>query len=369
MDKPTRYLALDVLRGMTIALMILVNNPGSWKYIYPPLRHAAWHGCTPTDLVFPFFLFVMGVSMFFSFSKYRDGLNRASLLKVGKRTLLIFAIGLFINTFPQWKTDWSTVRIMGVLQRIALVYLFASLLVLSLSRKMLIIASSLILMVYWGVLWYFGDGDPYSLTGNAVKVVDSLILTDQHLYKGFGTPFDPEGILSSLPAVVTSIFGFFAGLIINESPRKEVPARLFFGGLATTAAGWIWGLWFPLNKSLWTSSYVVYTAGLAAITLAILVYLIDIKEYKRWTGFFVVFGMNPLFIFAFAGLFMRSLHLFARITMDDGTSVPLTTWIYQNVFASWAGPMNGSLLYAVSCIVFFWLIGLILYRNKIFIKV
>lgn len=369
MDKSTRYLALDVLRGMTIVLMILVNNPGSWKYIYAPLRHAAWHGCTPTDLVFPFFLFVMGVSMFFSFSKYQNSLNRTTLLKVIKRTVLIFAIGLFLNSFPQWQIDWTNVRIMGVLQRIALVYLLASVMILALSRKVLTGISALILLVYWGILWFFGGAEPFSLSDNATIGFDRFLLTEKHMYHGFGIAFEPEGLLSSLPAVITTVLGYLSGTVIGSTKKEQLPIRLVGWGALVTAIGWIWGLWFPINKALWTSSYVLFTGGLAAITLAILVYIIDIKGYKRWTEFFVVFGMNPLFIFAFAGLLMRALYIFVKIPAPDGSSVPFNTWVYQNMFASWAGPLNGSLFYAISCIMVFWLMGWVLYRNKIFIKV
>ena len=369
MEKSTRYLALDVLRGMTIVLMILVNNPGSWKYIYPPLRHAAWHGCTPTDLVFPFFLFAMGVSMFFSFSKYQNSLNRATIIKIVRRSVLIFGIGLFLHSFPQWEIDWSHVRIMGVLQRIALVYLVGSLLILGLSRKGLMVASGGILIGYWAIMWYFGGDDPYSLAGNATIGFDAFLLSEAHMYNGFGLSFEPEGVLSSLPAIVTTTMGYFAGTVISGSGKKDVPKKLLLWGALCAVIGWVWGLWFPINKELWTSSYVLYTGGLASITLAVLVYVIDIKGHKKWTGFFVVFGMNPLFIFAFAGLMMRALFIFVKIPTADGNLMPFNTWVYEYLFVPWAGNMNGSLFYAISCIIIFWLMGWVLYRNKIFIKV
>lgn len=369
MDKSTRYLALDVLRGMTIVLMILVNNPGSWKYIYAPLRHAPWHGCTPTDLVFPFFLFVMGVSMFFSFSKYHNSLNVKSLSKTLKRTLLIFAIGLFLNSFPQWSIDWSQVRIMGVLQRIALVYAFASLLILGLSRRGLVSVSLVILLAYWAILRFYGGTDPFSLNNNATIGFDQFFLGQAHMYKGYGIEFEPEGLLSTLPAIVTTVLGYFAGVAIKKNIKTLIPVRLMLWGVAGVAIGWGWSFWFPINKALWTSSYVIFTGGLASIILGILIYIIDVKGLKHWTGFFVVFGMNPLFIFAFAGLLMRTLYIFVIISAPDGTLIPFNTWAYQQLFASWAGPLNGSLLYAISCIILFWLMGLVLYRKNIFIKV
>jgi predicted acyltransferase len=369
MQKSERYLALDVLRGMTIALMITVNTPGSWKYIYAPLRHSAWHGCTPTDLVFPFFLFVVGVSMFFSFSKYQNTLNRESLKKVGRRTLLIFLIGLFLNSFPQWKVDYSALRIMGVLQRIALAYGIGSLIVLSVPRKYIPFLGMGILLAYWGILTWFGGTDPYSLEGNAVIPFDKAILGEQHLWKGFGIPFDPEGLLSTIPAIVTVLFGYMTGLIIKNTEKEKVPRQLALYGVIAIVLGRLWGFVFPINKALWTSSYVFYTAGLAALFLALLVFIIDIKGYKKWTSFFNVFGMNPLFIFALSGLWARTLGTFIKIETADGTMMRGSTWLYENMFVPLAGNMNGSLLYALTHIFFFWIIGYVLYRKRIFIKV
>lgn len=374
MLKTQRYLALDVLRGMTIAFMILVNTPGSWQFIYPPLKHAAWHGCTPTDLVFPFFLFVVGVSMFFSFSKYENRLTKDSLLRVTRRFVLIFAIGLFINSYPQWITDYSQLRIMGVLQRIAVAYLLASLIVLTFSRKWVVVWGIVILLVYWAVLFFFGGEEPYSLTGNVTIPFDSKILGENHLYKGFrhdgqAVPFDPEGLLSSLPAVVTVLLGYLAGYTIKKTEKNRVPVKLFIYGVIFTLAGFLWSFILPLNKPLWTSSYVLYTAGLAAILFAVLIYLIDIRGYKKWTSFFVVFGLNPLFIFALSGIWAKTLWYIVRFEDAQGTIVTGSGWLYQHVFVPLAGNWNGSLLYAITHVVFFWLIGYILYRKKIFIKV
>ncbi|MGQ1890076.1 acyltransferase family protein [Thermophagus sp. OGC60D27] len=369
MKKSERYLALDVLRGMTIALMITVNTPGSWKYIYAPLRHSSWHGCTPTDLVFPFFLFVVGVSMFFSFAKYGNTLNKESLKRLGRRTLLIFAIGLFLNSFPQWGRDYSTLRIMGVLQRIALAYGFASLIVLSVSRKYVPWIGMAILLFYWGILGWFGGDDPYSLNGNVTIPFDAAILGEQHLYKGFGIPFDPEGLLSTIPAVVTVLLGYLTGVFIKTTEKVKIPGRLALYGLLTTIAGRLWGWVFPINKPLWTSSYVLYTAGLAALVFALLIYIIDIKGCKKWTSFFVVFGMNPLFIFALSGVWARTLGMLIKFETADGTVMRGSTWLYENIFVPLAGNMNGSLLYALTHVFFFWAIGYILYKKRIFIKV
>ena len=372
MKKTERYLALDVFRGMTVAFMILVNTPGSWSHIYPPLRHAKWHGCTPTDLVFPFFLFVVGVSMFFSFSKYQNTLNKETLWKVGKRTLLIFVIGLFINSFPQWNTDYSQLRIMGVLQRIALAYGFAALIVLAFSRKSIALVGVGILLVYWGLLYFLGGADPYSLQGNITNIVDASILGEQHLYRGFGIPFDPEGLFSTIPAIVTVILGYFAGLLIKETKKKKVPLKLAAYGTIATLLGWLWSFILPLNKPLWTSSYVLYTAGLALLLFALLIYIIDLKGYKKWTSFFVVFGMNPLFIFALSGLWAKTLSRLIRISTADGGTISGSGWIYQNIFVPMESVISqnaSSFLYAFTHIIFFWLIGYILYKRRIFIKV
>ncbi|MDP2337803.1 MAG: DUF5009 domain-containing protein [Bacteroidota bacterium] len=369
MKTTQRYLALDVLRGMTVALMILVNNPGSWAHIYAPLEHSKWHGCTPTDLVFPFFLFVVGVSMFFSFAKYGNTLNRESLLKIGKRTLLIFAIGLFLNSFPQWDADFSKLRIMGVLQRIALAYGIGAVIVLASPRKYLPYIGGAILLLYWGLLYFFGGSDPFSLQGNVTSIIDTAILGTSHLYKGFGIPFDPEGLFSTIPAIVTVIIGYLVGSVVKETEKKKVPKQLIIFGVAAIVAGLIWGLVFPINKPIWTSSYVLYTAGWACLVLALLIWIIDLKGYSKWTSFFVVFGMNPLFIFALSGLWARILGRMIKIAGPDGTPIGGSTWLYQQVFLPIAGELNGSLLYAISHVVVFWLIGYVLYKNKIFIKV
>lgn len=369
MKTTQRYLALDVLRGMTVALMILVNNPGSWAHIYSPLEHAKWNGCTPTDLVFPFFLFVVGVSMFFSFSKYGNTLNKESLLKIGKRTLLIFAIGLFLNSFPQWSADFSKLRILGVLQRIALAYGIGAVIVLASPRKYLPYIGGAILLLYWGLLYALGGSDPFSLEGNVVAHIDKAIFGESHIYKGYGIPFDPEGLFSAIPAIVTVIIGYLIGSVVKDTEKKQVPKQLIIFGTAGIIAGLIWALAFPINKPIWTSSYVLYTAGWACLVLALLIWIIDLKGFSKWTSFFVVFGMNPLFIFALSGLWARILGRMIKIAGPDGELMGGSTWLYKQVFLPLAGELNGSLLYAISHVIVFWLIGYVLYKKKIFIKV
>ncbi len=369
MEQSERYLALDVLRGMTIALMILVNTPGSWQYVYAPLRHAEWHGCTAADLVFPFFLFVVGVSLFFSLAKIQIKLSKESLLHVGRRALLIFVIGIFINSYPQWMTDYSQLRIMGVLQRIALAYGTAAIIVVCAPRRWLPGIGVFILLIYWGILCFFGGPDPYSLHTNAAIPFDKAILGESHLYKGFGIPFDPEGILSSLPSVATVIIGYLAGMMIQETARNRVPAKLIVFGIALTVVGSTWRLVFPINKPLWTSSYVLYTAGLASLLFALLIYMIDIKRYKKWGLLFSVFGMNPLFLFILSVVWGKTLRLLILISNGEGNTMTGSAWLYQNIFVPLAGSMNGSLAYALAHIAFFWLIGYVLYKRRIFVKV
>jgi predicted acyltransferase len=364
----TRYLALDVFRGMTVALMILVNNPGSWSHIYAPLRHAAWHGCTPTDLVFPFFLFIVGVSMFFSFSSVNHTLDSKMFLRILKRAVLIFAIGLFLSSFPQWKQDFSKLRIPGVLQRIAIAYFAASVIVLTVGRKWLPWISGAVLVGYWALLKYGGTGDPYSLEGNIVAVADKAIFGENHIYKGFGLPFDPEGLLSTLPAVITVITGYLAGAIINTVEKHKIPIRFSIIGITGIAAGLLWSLLLPLNKPLWTSSYVVYTAGWAFIILALMIWITDIKGITGWTSFFTAFGMNPLFIFALSGLWARFLTRIVKIGSGE-EAVNGYNWLYTNVFQPLAGDINGSLLFALFHILVFWLIVHWLQKKKIYIKV
>jgi len=369
MIKPDRYLALDVLRGMTIALMILVNTPGSWRQVWAPLRHAGWHGCTPADLVFPFFLFVAGVSLFFSLQT-SEGMSRKALcLKAFRRTALIFALGLFLNTFPQWLTDYSQLRILGVLQRIALAYGLAAFLILAAPGRWLAPIGALILLVYWGLLWVGGGTDPYSLEQNAVVLLDRALLGEAHLYQGFGLPFDPEGLLSSMPAAVTVLIGYLAGGLTRRPQPEGVLIRLCVSGAALTGAGYLWGVVFPINKPLWTSSYVLYTAGLALLVFALLIWIIDLRGVKRWTLIFSVFGVNPLFLFLLAGMWGRASNKLIFVTDAKGETVTFAAWLYHHLFVPLAGDSTGSFLYALAHVCLFWAVGFALYRRRIFIKV
>jgi predicted acyltransferase len=390
--KPDRLMSLDVLRGLTIALMIMVNTPGSWSYIYWPLAHAPWHGWTPTDLVFPFFLFIVGTAVWFAFKPYNHKLSPETTKKIIRRTFLIFAIGLALNAFPYLGYNFEKLRIFGVLQRIALAYGIGSIICLSLKRKPLMIAGGAILLIYWGILWFFGGNDPYSLTNNFARTVDLAILGKNHMYSGEGIPFDPEGIFSTLPAIVTVIFGFLIGQIVGTSQNKtKLIKQLLLIGISAVIIGQFWHFIFPINKKLWTSSFVVLTGGLATSFLALFIWFIDVKGYKKWAHPFIVFGMNPLFIFVFSGLiakiFGSMLHItylagkpllvifysgfrkYVSLSSVHGDFSSFSGWLYHAFYQPVMGNYLGSFAYSVTFILSYWLIVLYMYRRKIFIKI
>ena len=363
-----RLLSLDIFRGITIAFMIIVTTPGSWRYVYSPLRHSEWHGCTPTDLVFPSFLFIVGVSMWFSLKKYGHTLNSKSLVKILYRTAVIFLIGIMLHMFPYFGKSLSGMRIMGVLQRIALAYGIAALITTILSRKWVAIKGALILFGYWLLMYAAGSPDPYSLEGNFALKVDRFLLGSKHLYGGFGMPFDPEGLVSTLPAVATVLIGFLVGELVGKGSPSGVNAlKMALYGAGAVALGLLWGLVFPINKPLWTSSYVLYTGGISMILFAVLYLVIDVLEIRWWTGFFRVFGVNALFIYVMAGLWTKCMLLIRIGSASD--SVTLYSWLYKHIFVPVAGNMNGSLLFALFQVFLMWLLGVVLYRRKIFIKI
>ncbi|MCS6928931.1 MAG: DUF5009 domain-containing protein [Saprospiraceae bacterium] len=366
-----RYLSVDFYRGLTIAFMLIVNTPGTWAHVYRPLLHAEWHGCTPTDLVFPSFLFIVGVSMHFSFSKHGYANRTALLLKVMRRTALLFALGLLLAWYPFWGKNWSELRLLGVLQRIALCYGLASLLVLYLSPRKVFWVAIGILLGYWGVLlWGAAPGaDPFSLEDNLVRRVDLAILGAAHLWKGKGLPFDPEGLLSTLPAVVTVLIGWQAGRLMQQldSEKHKAVRILTVGGAIFTGLGWIWHSVFPINKSLWTSSFVLYTGGLSMIILALCVWVIEVLRWQRGLRFFLVFGANPLFAYLLSGLLVKTL-LNIRWT-EGGEKTNAYRWLYQHVFLPIEPYKTGSLLFALFFLIVCWTICWILYRRAIYIKI
>jgi len=383
--KQQRYYSLDVFRGATVALMILVNNPGSWGHIFSPLAHASWHGCTPTDLVFPFFLFAVGNAMSFVMPKLQQGNNSAFWGKVIQRTIMIFGIGLFLNWSPfvkfsedvlVWK-PWENVRILGVLQRIALCYFFASVIIYYGKSRMALFIGMMILVIYWVLSFSLGvPGHMYSLSGYFGNAIDQQILGLTHIYKGEGVPFDPEGLTSTLPAIVQVIFGYLVGEYIQLKGKNfDMLAQLLLTGVVLVLVGYIWDFSFPINKKIWTSSYVFYTTGLAMITLGMFIYLLEFKEAKgRWSQFFDVFGKNPLFIFVLSGFLPRVLALLRWVDHVDDKGEKVYTsalpWFYEHVCKNIATDLRiGSLLYALCMIAFMGLLAYILDKKKIYIKV
>ena len=362
-----RLVSLDIFRGLTIAFMIIVNTPGSWEYVYAPLRHAKWHGCTPTDLVFPFFLFIVGVSTFYSLKKYGNEFNTESILRIIRRMLLIFAVGLFLAIFPKFMRDYSSLRIPGVLQRIAIAYGIGAIICLTVRRDFLWVIVAIILLGYWGLMALFGGADPYSLESNFAAKVDLSILGANHMYKGFGVPFDPEGLLSTIPAIATVIIGYFIGELISKSAEGgKTVIKLLLLGAASAGLGLLWGMFFPINKPLWTSSYVLFTAGLAMGLLALIYLIADVFKFQIWGTFFLVFGTNAIFAYSLAGIWTKTMLNIKIATSAD--QITLYSWIYRNVFAPLAGNMNGSLIFALVQVLLVWSVVLILYRKKIYIK-
>ena len=393
-----RFYSLDVFRGATVALMILVNNPGSWAHIYTPLEHAPWHGCTPTDLVFPFFLFAVGNALAFVMPKLEAGGNAVFWRKVLKRTFSILLIGILLNWFPfiKWEHDhlvlkpWQYidssgnaqgVRILGVLQRIALAYFFASVIIYFFKIRGAFIASAFILLGYWFLCIAANPSDPYSLNGWFGTAIDKVILTPAHMYHGEivnGVPvvFDPEGLMSLFCAIVQVVFGYFVGdYIIKKGKTHEMVNGLFVSGCVLIFTGYCWDMVMPINKKIWTSSYTIYTSGLAMLILSVFIYLIEFKKWNGWLlKFFDVFGKNPLFIFILSGTLPRLLGL---IRIPNGTDLNgqpayLTPfgWFYEHLCKPISDNLNnGSLFYALCMIAMYWSIVYFMDKKKIYIKV
>jgi predicted acyltransferase len=364
--KPTRLSSVDLLRGLTVAAMILVNNPGSWESIYPPFRHAHWNGCTPTDLVFPFFLFIVGISVSISLHKAKEeGANKQVYLKIFKRTIILFALGLFLNGFPYF--DFSTLRIPGVLQRIALVYCISAILYLKYNKKSLMILSGIRLLAYWIILCFLpvpGLGHP-SLEPelNMGAWLDRLIMPG-HLWK-YSLTWDPEGLLGTIPAVVSGLIGVMAGQWLNsEKESREKVIGLFIAGSSLIICGLIWNGFFPINKGLWTSSFVLYTSGIALNALAFCYYFLDVvKIQKGWTSPFLAFGSNAITAYFIAELFAKAM---GEIKVGD---TDLHSWLFQHFFVSWLNPYNASLAMALVWVMLLWLPLRLMYKKNILVKI
>ena len=426
----TRLLSLDVFRGMTIAGMVLVNNPGTWSSIYGPLKHAEWHGITPTDYIFPFFLFIVGVAIPIALKKRLEvGATRGIYLKIITRSAAIFLTGLAMSMLPFFdfaRTEipfltkllafillaaalyflflrdfkiaylligvsaglilinyifgytvvpynFSGMRIPGVLQRIAVCYLVVSIIFLHTTWKQQTLIGIALLLFYW-LLMTVVPVQGCEITSiddkacNLAAYLDRAILTEAHIWRS-AKVFDPEGILSTIPAIVTTLSGVLTGTWLKSKRNDlEKVGGLFFFGVVLLAIGWSWSLVFPLNKSLWTSSYVVYTSGLALCFLGFCYWLIDIKGYQKWAKPFVIFGVNALALFVFSGIFARLLGII-KVNGPEGTGIPLQKWIFDNIFLPAASPVNASLAYAL-CFILLWLFLMwMLYRKRIYIKV
>jgi len=386
-----RFYSLDIFRGATVALMILVNNAGDWNHIYAPLDHAQWHGCTPTDFVFPFFLFAVGNSMAFVFAGMKNADDAAFLKKIFRRFLLIFLIGLILNWFPfvKWSDGhlvfkyWVShenpengIRILGVLQRIACCYFFASIIIHYLKIKGAFWCSMFFLFGYWLLCVLLGNKtDPYSLQGYFGLAIDKNILGVAHMYKGEGVAFDPEGIASTIPSIAQVIYGYFVGYyILQKGKTYEMLSNLFVAGSILLFAGYCWDMAFPINKKIWTSSFVVFTSGMATVVLSVFIYLIEFRNMRgMWGRFFDAFGKNPLFIFILGGLIPRLVALIRWQYIDKKGAVVYTNpfqWFYEHACMPVSANLkNGSLLFAVVMVIFYWLIAFWMDKRKIYVKV
>lgn len=369
-----RLVSLDVFRGITIAGMILVNNPGTWSKVYKPLLHAPWNGWTPTDFIFPFFLFIVGVAMSLSLTKRIErGDSKSELYgKIVRRTLIIFSIGFFLNLFPEF--NFNVVRIPGVLQRIALCYFFASVIMVEANKKWQIGWTISLLAVYWILVKLvpvpgYGAG-VLEAKGSLCWYIDSNLLAG-HTWKGAPAPgFDPEGILSTLPAICTVMFGVFAGDWIRSNREQyEKVSGLFVAGITGLVLAEILKGWLPINKNLWTSTYSIFMAGMALIFLAMCYWLIDIKGYKSWGKPFIVFGSNAILVFSLASL-VAKISYKVKWLQADGSEITLSSYLYKTLFASWAGVNEfSSLLYPIVYLLLWLGIMWILYRKNIFVKI
>lgn len=388
MSQPTnRLLSLDVLRGITIAGMIMVNNPGSWSYVYAPLGHAAWHGLTPTDLVFPFFMFIMGISTFISLRKFNFEWSKPTLFKILKRTVIIFLIGMgiawlslsfrtyraleseelgFLERFLRAITNFEHLRILGVLQRLALSYGATAIIAILVKHKYIPHIIVFSLLGYF-ILLLAGNGFDFS-EQNIISVVDRAVLGVNHMYKDSGLSIDPEGLLSTIPSIAHVLIGFLAGkMLMQTKDNHERIQQLFILGAILTFAGLLLSYGCPINKKIWSPTFVLTTCGLAATLLALLVWIIDIKGHKRWSRFFESFGVNPLFIYVVAAVL--SILLGNIFITYSGELISIKKFLYEIGLQTYLGNYFGSLTFAVLFVIINWLIGHFLYKKQIYIKI
>jgi len=391
-----RLLSLDIFRGLTVAAMLLVNDPGSWSAIFPPLGHAAWHGWTPTDLIFPFFLFIVGITTHLSLSARRArGDDDATIVRqILRRGAIIYLLGFLMALFPfyQWGPIASNpdpsvldrivhrlehVRILGVLARIAIVYVITALLTLRTSLKQQVIIVAVLLFGYWLAMTVIpvpGEGTIGALllhdkSRNLAAYLDRMILGTNHIWSGSVT-YDPEGVLSTMPAIGTAILGVIAGrwIAMTSRPLIERIAGLFSGGALVMMLGSMWNWVFPINKNLWTSSYVLFTAGMAALSLATIMWLVEHYNVRWWTKPFVIFGVNPIVAFVGSGVMARLIYTLWKVDYE-GKSQSIQSVIHQALFLSWLPPRVASLAFALTFVVFWLGILTVMYRRNIVLKV
>lgn len=395
-EQPARLEAIDVFRGITVAAMLLVNNPGSWAAIYPPLRHAEWHGWTPTDLIFPFFLFIVGITTCISLAarRARGATDGEIVRKILTRGSLIILIGLALNAFPFFSSarELGTVdaalgdriahrfehlRLTGVLQRIGVVYIAAGLLTLRTSRRQQVAIIAAILGAYWVIMTLLpvpGTGTPGWMVlderdATMAAYFDRLLLAPDHIYKA-GKTWDPEGPLSTLPAVATTMLGFICGSWLTREQRtREWLVPLFVAGAIGTVAGQVWGWLFPINKNLWTSSYVIFTAGAAALMLAAVLWLQEnSRAWRRIAQFFLPFGVNPMLAFVGSGIMARLIGSLIKVPYGEKTRT-LQPVLHETLFASWLSPRAASLAFALSFVTLWFVLLLPLQRRRIYWRV
>ncbi len=376
-----RILSIDIFRGLTIAFMILVNTPGTWSHVFAPLEHAPWHGLTPTDLIFPFFLFIVGTSIVLAYQNKRQYVDHGLYKKIIVRSFKIILIGLLLAAFTYhfpFIKNLSELRLPGVLQRIGLVFLITALLFVKVKDWKWYL---LILVVLLGGYWYTmiqipinGQMPQLTKTHNLASVIDRKVLGKNHMWKHYESEgyvqgdYDPEGLYSTLPAIGTTILGIFLGLLLIERRISPYAKLIIFVllGLLLWLLGWWWSHYFPLNKRLWTSSYVLYTGGLAYLTFAVVYLLVDILNIKKWGTVFMYLGMNAIAIFTLSVFITKSFYLLHI----PGTKTTIHGWLYQHLFTSWLGNTEwASMLYAVSVVIFYIFVAWWMYRKKIFIKV
>ncbi len=379
-----RLLSLDILRGITIAGMLLVNNPGTWSYIYRPLEHAEWIGLSPTDLVFPFFIFCMGVSMAFSLKKFNYKLSGPLMMKIVRRTVILFLIGWAVqwfghlvrglckgDPFIEAVNNLDTLRYLGVFQRLALVYFFGSMCVVLFSKRVIPWLVYIILVAY-AVILGLGNGYDFSLD-NIIAQIDNNVLGTDHMYHesayGESISFDPEGILSTLPCIAHVLIGYLVGrMILAVHNNSERVSTMLLWGTMLLLAGWLLQYGIPCGKKMWSSTFVMITCGMAMCIQALLIYFVDIKGKKRWGQFFETFGVNPLALYLMGTVLAI---LFGAIPIGhnaEGGNITIHSAVYD-FFTSFSSEYTASALYAISFVLLNWVIGHILYKKKIYIKI